>query len=187
MAVDPLLRGLFGVLQAGAQERMSTADIWSSLRLGAAEQFNKIRGLGSPPTVAELEEQGRQILHQQGIGVAQVNAARKAAGQWLEARRRLDQLPDDAQITGRTIFSSDWAKTGQAGVKPQFRARVSYGVVGPDGSEFSVWRSIDLGSVLTTKGDLIDQARKFFPVQGDSDIPPGSRMSGVNDLTLEVL
>lgn len=182
---NPLLSGLFGVLQAGASARQSTADVWSSLRVNAATWAWKNQGLGELPARDVLEANGQEILRNAGVGIREVNAYRAIANQWRTAKENLHQAGDADQITARDIFQPPWSQTAQAGVPERYSVRVQWEVTPTEGDAFTTWGTYEMESPLTSLQDILDQAGQLVGQKPTSDMPPGALVTGVADYQLE--
>lgn len=155
---NPLLSGLFGVLQSAAASRQSTADIWSGLRVAAATWQWQAQGGGEIPSQAELEATGADILRSQGVGIQQVNAYRAIAGQWRSAHEKAQALENDEQVMAGAIFRPPWAQTAPAGVPVRYRVRVNWELTPAVGDIFNKWSTYELTAPITTIGDVLGQA-----------------------------
>lgn len=155
---NPLLRGLFGSFQAGAQARAQTEDIWTSLRTTAATWQFQAQGRPQPYDPAELEDAGRQILSAQGVNAATVSSFRGIAGQWLAAKTRLQGLDEGAQITSSAIFVPPWSTTASPAVPSRFRIRTQWQVTPTVGESFTRWKADELTGPLTTPAGALAQA-----------------------------
>lgn len=153
-----LLSGLFGVLQTAATDRLSTADVWSSLRTAAGTWQWQAQGGGELPPQSELEAAGRGILSQAGIGIQQVNQYRGIAGAWRGAKDRLQSALGGDQITARHIFTPPWATTGGDEQDSRYRLRVQWEITPTSGEPFTKWHSYELTNPLTSIGDALAQA-----------------------------
>lgn len=106
----------WGVVQAATRQRMTTADLWASIR-SAAEQF----GLDRP-----------------GITPAEVNRLRHAAVQERETKGVLERAPGEYALTGEYVTVAPYARSQQERqALPLHQATFRYEAVGEDGSE---WR-----------------------------------------------
>lgn len=152
---NPLLRGLFGVFQAGAAQHSQTADIWSDLRSSAASWQFQAQGLPQPYDPAELQTAGREILRAQGINAATVSSFRGIAGQWLGARTSLADRDPEGQIMASDIFTAPWARTADASVPSRYRVRTLWQVEPAAGDVFTKWKNDEIDGPLTNVDDLL--------------------------------
>jgi hypothetical protein len=182
---SPLLSGLFGAFQTASAFRQDTATLWSTLRVNAATWQFQAQGGGAIPSQADLEAQGRQILHDQGVGLQQVNTYRAIANQWRTAKANLHQLDMDEQIENRHIFQPPWAQTAQQGVPDRYRVRVEWEVEPIEGDSFTTWGSYEVDSPLTSLQDILDQAGALVGNKPSSDIPVGAEVKNATDYELE--
>lgn len=155
---NPLLSGMFGSFQRGAAEHETTTAIWERLRQNAGEWEQSVSGRGGTPTISELQEAGREVLAEQGVGALQVNEYRRVAGEWLGAKERLEALGREQQVTASAIFRPPWAQTASGAVPEAFKARVQWQITPTSGEAFTKWSTYELTSPLLTTGDVIDQA-----------------------------
>ena len=151
---NSLLSGLFGVLQQAATNRLDTATVWDQLRINAAQWEQQITGQTSGSSDADLAQRGAEILKQSGVGIAQVNAYRAVAGQWLSAKQTVQSEGGDQQLTARSVFRPPWATTVGGEQSDRYRIRVNWQVTPTAGDVFNKWSTYELTSPLTT----IDQA-----------------------------
>lgn len=154
----PLLRGLFGVLQTGAQQHLDTTSIWQSLRQAAGTWQFQAQGQPQPYDPAAVEQAGRQILSAQGIRGDTVSTFRGVAGQWLAAKERLAGHDGSQQITGREVFQPPWATTTESSTPSRYRIRSQWQVEPTVGDAFNVWKSDELTGPLTNTDDILAQA-----------------------------
>lgn len=182
---NPLLSGSFGVLQSEAASRAGTASIWQALRINAATWQWQARGGGPLPSTAELEAQGAQILREQGVTIQHVNQYRRIAGEWRQAKERLQRLQQNQQITAGEIWQPPWARTSGAATPSRYRIRVQWQVTGPEGEMFPVRGTYEIEQTITSLNDVIDQARGRAGKKPTSDIPLGSKITGINDYEIE--
>lgn len=157
---NELLHGLFGRLQAAAAARVQTQQVWQALRLAAGETAQQVRGATEALSDLELENIGRDVLSAGGVGVAQVNAYRKIAGQWLAAKTRLHTLDPDTQITAAAIFAPPWAQTVGSSTPDRYRVRVNWEAEDSTGNIFNKWSTYDIDGPLTSVNDLLGLAAK---------------------------
>lgn len=154
----PLLRGLFGTLQTGAQQHLDTATIWQNLRQAAGTWQFQAQGVQQPYDQAALEAAGRAILSAQGIRGDTVSTFRGVAGQWLAAKERLAGLDGSQQITSRELFTPPWATTTESSTPSRYRIRSQWQIEPTVGDAFSVWKSDELTGPLTNTDDILAQA-----------------------------
>lgn len=154
----PLLTGAFGSFQSAALAGLSTSEVWSKLREVVGQWAFSTSGAAGTPTVSELEDTGREILSQQGIGIQQVNTYRALAGQWRGAKERIASLDQGAQIDAAAIFRPPWAATAGPAVPSQYRARVNWQITPSSGDVFTRWSTYTLTTPLMSKGDVLAQA-----------------------------
>jgi len=182
---SPLLSGLFGAFQSAAGQRQDTASLWSTLRVNAATWEWQSQGLGELPSDQELEARGAQILHEQGVGIQQVNAYRALANQWRSAKQNLADAGESDQIMADQIFRPPWAQTTAGGVPDRYRVRVQWQVEPVEGDAFTTWGSYEIDSPLTSLSDILDQAGGLVGNKPTSDIPAGAQVTGATDFELE--
>ena len=155
---NPLLSGLFGTFQEGAQAGADTSNIWSSLRQAAANWYYQSLGITPPESAAQLESTGASILSGQGVSVQGVNTYRQVAGNWLRAKENLQALNPEDQIPGEAIFTPPWAQTAAAGVPDRYRIRVNW-QWSPEGEEpTSQWASYELSGPISSTANSLKQA-----------------------------
>jgi hypothetical protein len=181
----PLLRGLFGVLQAGAQQRQSTAEIWQGLRQAAGTWQFQAQGVQQPYDPAAVEEAGRAILSAQGIRGDTVSTFRGVAGQWLGAKQQLAALGEGAQITASAIFVPPWATSASAAVPDRWRIRTQWQITPTIGESFSVWKSDELTGPLTTTADTLSEAEPAANTQSGQRILSGGEPPVLTDFEIE--
>lgn len=152
------MAGMWGNFQRAAEERMSTADLWSSLRSTAAQWSLQTRGL---PPAASLEEEralGSQILSEHGITGPNVSVWRGESGAWLRAKEQLHALGEHEQITSNAIYTPPWAQTSNPGVPSRYRIRTQWVYETAEGETEAMWRTDELTTPLTSLGDIFRQA-----------------------------
>lgn len=155
---SPLLRGLFGVLQTGAQEHQSTADIWTSLRTAAGSWQFQAQGVAQPYDPAAVEAAGREILRAQGIDAAAVSTFRGVAGQWLGAKTSLANRDPAAQIVASDIFVAPWSTTAMSAAPSRYRIRTQWQVEPAAGDVFTKWKADEITGPITSLDDVLAQA-----------------------------
>lgn len=153
-----LLSGLFGSFQNSIQAHASTADLWSDLRTNAATWYYQAQGGGETPTEDELQETGRRILSEQGVGIQQVNQYRALSNQWATAKRNLQEGNGDDQVTANQIFRPPWATSADSAVPDRYRIRVRWDSTGVDGNPVNQWSSYELTAPVGSINDALDQA-----------------------------
>jgi len=178
---NPLLSGSFGVLQSEAASRAGTADIWQALRINAATWRWQSQGGGVLPSLADLEQQGREILSAEGVTIQHVNQYRQIAGEWRAAKERLQQAEQGQQITAGEIWQPPWAKTADASTPARYQVRVQWQITLPTGELQAIRGTYEIGSPLTSLNDVIDQARGMAGQKPTSDMPLGSKITDVLD------
>lgn len=154
---NPLLRGLFGVVQAGAAQHASTADIWSDLRQTAGSWQFQAQGAEQPYDPAALEEAGRAILSAQGVNAATVSSFRGVAGQWLGAKESLANRDPSEQIMASDIFTPPWATTAGGEIPSRYRIRTLWQVEPSAGDVFTKWTANEIDGPLTSLDDALAQ------------------------------
>ena len=158
---NPLLSGLFGTFQEGAQAGADTSNIWSSLRQAAANWYYQSLGITPPESAAQLESTGASILSGQGVSVQGVNTYRQVAGNWLRAKENLQALNPEDQIPGEAIFTPPWAQTAAAGVPDRYRIRVNW-QWSPEGEKpTSQWASYELTGPISSTANALSQAQQL--------------------------
>ena len=182
---NPLLSGLFGTLQAGAQGKLDTASVWQRLRIAAGTWQHQATGAAGPISEAELEANGAEILRAQGVGIQQVNAYRAIAGRWLNAKQQAEQAAGDQQVTAGMIFQPPWAKTTGGETPSQYRVRVNWQITPAAGDVFTSWGTYQLTAPITSVDDILEQAGKLVAKQPTSETPPGASVTGVDDYEIE--
>lgn len=182
---SPLLSGLFGSLQQAAQAHQTTQDLWTNLRVQAATWQWQSTGQGELPSQAVLEEQGRSILSEQGVGIQQVNTYRALANQWANAKANLGAANPADQIRGGSIFVPPWAQTTGDAVPSRYRVRVQWEVTPEGGDPFNTWGTYETGDPLTSLQDVLDRAGSLVGKKPTSNVPLGAQVSGVSDYELE--
>ena len=154
----PLLRGLFGVLQTAVQQRLDTSSIWSSLRQATGNWQLQAHGAAQPYNPAVAEAAGAAVLNAAGIRGDTVSTFRGVAGSWLQAKQRLAQLGENAQITAGAIFTPPWARTADSAVPSRYRIRTQWQVQSAAGDVFTRWKQDELTGPLSTLADALAQA-----------------------------
>lgn len=155
---SPLLRGLFGVFQAGAAQGKNTSDIWSDLRSSAATWQFQAQGVQQPYDPAALQDAGREILRAQGIGATTVSTFRGVAGQWLGARTSLANRAPGEQVTASDIFRPPWARTADSSVPSRYRIRTNWQVEPAAGDVFTRWKADELDGPIADIDSALAQA-----------------------------
>lgn len=182
---NPLLSGLFGVLQTAAAARADAASTWAALRQAAGTWAWQSRGLGELPDQTVLEANGADILHQQGVGIQEVNTYRQIANEWRTAHESLHELGEGDQVTAGQIFRPPWSQTATGPLPARYRLRVNWEVTPLEGDPFEMWASYELDSPLTSLDDLLAQAGQVSGRQPTSALPLGAEITGVTDYDLE--
>lgn len=180
-----LLSGLFGVLQSAATERLSTADVWSSLRQAAGSWAFTASGQAGTPTSEELQASGARILSEQGIGIQEVNTYRALAGSWRSAAENAQSLSPEQQITAQSIFVPPWATTTSSAVPSEYRVRVEWNITPESGSSFSKWSSYQIAAPLTSVEDLLSQAVTLAKGEKSSALVTDPSLTGVASYEIE--
>ena len=155
---NPLLSGLFGTFQEGAQAGADTSNIWSSLRQAAANWYYQSLGITPPESAAQLESTGASILSGQGVSVQGVNTYRQVAGNWLRAKENLQALNPEDQIPGEAIFTPPWAQTAAAGVPDRYRIRVNWNWTTDSGEQTNQWSTYELSGPISSTANSLKQA-----------------------------
>ena len=155
---NPLLSGLFGTFQEGAQAGADTSNIWSSLRQAAANWYYQSLGITPPESAAQLESTGASILSGQGVSVQGVNTYRQVAGNWLRAKENLQALNPEDQIPGEAIFTPPWAQTTAAGVPDRYRIRVNWNWTTDSGEQTNQWSTYELSGPISSTANSLKQA-----------------------------
>ena len=155
---NPLLSGLFGTFQEGAQAGADTSNIWSSLRQAAANWYYQSLGITPPESAAQLESTGASILSGQGVSVQEVNTYRQVAGNWLRAKENLQALNPEDQIPGEAIFTPPWAQTAAAGVPDRYRIRVNWNWTTDSGEQTNQWSTYELSGPISSTANSLKQA-----------------------------
>lgn len=184
---NPLLRGLFGVLQAGAQEHLNTADIWSNLRANAASWQFQAQGLPQPYDPAALQSAGREILRAQGIDAAAVSSFRGVAGQWLQAKNSLASRDPGAQIRASDIFVPPWAQTAGSESPSRYRIRTQWQVQPAVGDVFTRWQSDELEGPLTSVDDVLAQTQATADGPKYRQLLADGGSQAISDYSLEMI
>ena len=155
---NPLLSGLLGTFQEGAQAGADTSNIWSSLRQAAANWYYQSLGITPPESAAQLESTGASILSGQGVSVQGVNTYRQVAGNWLRAKENLQALNPEDQIPGEAIFTPPWAQTAAAGVPDRYRIRVNWNWTTDSGEQTNQWSTYELSGPISSTANSLKQA-----------------------------
>lgn len=182
---SPLLSGLFGSLQQAAVNHLPTQDLWTQLRVNAATWQWQTTGQGELPSQEVLEQQGRSILSEQGVGIQQVNTYRALANQWASAKDALHAGDPASQVNGEQIFTPPWAQTTSDAVPSRYRVRVNWEVTPTSGDPYSTWGAYEASDPLTSIQDVLDQAGSLVGKKPTSNVPLGSQVTGVSDYELE--
>lgn len=155
---NPLLSGLFGTFQEGAQAGADTSNIWSSLRQAAANWYYQSLGITPPESAAQLESTGASVLSGQGVSAQGVNTYRQVAGNWLRAKENLQALNPEDQIPGEAIFTPPWAQTTAAGVPDRYRIRVNWNWTTDSGEQTNQWSTYELSGPISSTANSLKQA-----------------------------
>ena len=155
---NPLLSGLFGTFQEGAQAGADTSSLWSSLRQAAANWYYQSLGITPPESAAQLESTGASILSGQGVSVQGVNTYRQVAGNWLRAKENLQALNPEDQIPGEAIFTPPWAQTTAAGGPDRYRIRVNWNWTTDSGEQTNQWSTYELSGPISSTANSLKQA-----------------------------
>jgi hypothetical protein len=157
---DPgaLLRGAFGSLQQSAINFQDTAAVWEGLRSYVGSWWYGAQGLEPPASASELQAKGAEILHQQGVGIQDVNTYRALAGEWRAAAQNLQGLEPGQQVTANSIFRPPWAVTSQQAVPSEYRIRVEWNITPATGASFTKWSSYQISTPLASISDVLGQA-----------------------------
>lgn len=181
----PLLRGLFGSLQAAAQANADTMTVWSTLRAAAASWQFQAQGVPQPYDESALQSAGRAILSSKGINAATVSTFRGVAGSWLGARQALHALEDGQQITANAVFTAPWSQTSSSAVPSRYRIRTQWQVTSADGEASSVWRADEVTGPLTTLADALSQVEPDANTQSGQQILSGGEPPVLVDYEIE--
>jgi hypothetical protein len=181
----PLLRGLFGTLQAGAAAGSQTADIWQDLRVNAGSWQFAAQGVAQPYDMTAVEEAGRQILSAQGINGATVSTFRGVAGQWLGAKQALANLDPGQQITAGAIFVPPWSQTAGDLTPSRYRIRTQWQFTNAAGVDVYQWRADELSGPLTTPADATVQAMVPANTYPPQALLAGSELPVLSDFEIE--
>lgn len=182
---NPLLSGLFGSFQAGAAGRLSTSEIWKSLRYAAGTWQLQATGQLADATEQEIVAEGTGALTSQGVSAGSVSTYRGIAGQWLAAKTRLQGIDQDQQITAREIFQPPWATTLGPETPSRYRIRAQWEITTPTGEVLNQWGAYELTTPLTNLTDVLAQAQALAGTVPSSDWPAGGVITGIQDYELE--
>jgi hypothetical protein len=149
---------LFGSFQAGAEAGSTTSEVWQDLRVNAATWQEATSGTPGASSIQELEEAGRQILSNAGVGIQDVNTYRSIAGDWLSAKQQLQAAALDQQIEAPMVFVPPWATTTGGEQDSQYRVKVAWTIPDEGVGAHLQWGTYLIGAPLTSVGDLLDQA-----------------------------
>lgn len=120
-------------IDAAVSLRMSTADLWRTIREAAAELGPNI----PTPTV-------RGVSEVRGIAAARVRAS-----------EHLGKLDPSMSLSSRDWSEAPWSRPlGQQSALPIFHARYQHTTLGPEG-ETVAWRTSVLPGLPATMGDLL--------------------------------
>lgn len=184
---SPLLRGLFGVLQAGAAQRLDTSTIWSNLRQAVGTWQAQAQGLPQPYDPDAIDAAGRSILGAQGINGATVSTFRGIAGSWLGAKNNLHALGPFEQITAPAVFTAPWARTANPAVPSRYRLRTQWQVESAAGEQFTITKSDEIDGPLTTTADLFGAAAPTPDTTSGQAILASASPSQLLDYELEMV
>ena len=183
----PGLRQVFPSIVAAAAEGQTTAQVWQTLRTAAdsAASASLSISLGREPTTEEVATASGQILR--GVGVQQVNQARAAAGQMVQAHSRLTSSDPNALITAEMIGIPPWSVTADAaGVQTQYRISVKREITVHGFTEITreEWGSYNLSGPITTVADALNQANSLF---GNADYNRNVDINQMLDYSIEAV
>lgn len=182
---NPLLRGLFGVLQSGAEQGVGTAQIWSDLRSAAGTWQAQAQGLPQPYDPEAVDTAGRAILSAQGINGATVSSFRGIAGQWLGAKQRLQATAQDQQIEASSIFQAPWARTTGDESPSRYRLQSQWQITAPSGEQYTINRADEVDGPLTTIDDLLTNVQPKADTQSGRAFLTSSTPPELADFYLE--
>lgn len=162
---DGFLRGIFGSLVEAAGRNAGTAEIWSTIKGAANDWASSTLAVTAGENVTDqmIADKVTQLIGH--VTIQDVNQYRSIAGQAARAQQVLEGLAPNEQITAGAIFQAPWAKTADNPAIPtRYRIRVlrNITVSGFTAIEREEWATYDLGSVLTTTQDALDQADDLF-------------------------
>jgi hypothetical protein len=154
---NDLASGLFGTFQESAAAGLDTQTVWEKLREAAGSWQWSTSGRGGEPSPEELQDVGRGVLSDQGIEGRVVGEYRKIAGEWLGAKERLGSLEPQSQIRGQHIWQPPWAQTTDPNVPSEYRARAQWQMTPTSGDSYTLWKTYELQTPLTSRGDIEGQ------------------------------
>jgi len=122
-------------IELAAAERMTTADLWSTIQ-DAAEEL----GLSSP-----------------GVTLRGVSQLRSIATQIQASGRRLETLADAADLTGQHIAEAPWSRSmAEQNALGIYQVRYQHTTLTADGPETNWRTSVFYGQLPGTVGELRD-------------------------------
>lgn len=188
------LRQLWGTFQTAAQQHLSTADVWTSLRASADRIARNELGLSKFANLSlpQVQQRASEILG--GVSAADVSRMRGVAGSWLRAKTALTTAERSDPINESHIFKAPWAQSvGNRGSSERYRMRIKYTYVTDSNPEVETtrWGTYDLVGMPTTSGDLLAQAiMSIEQTDGGTGSPPlgeNAQVSDILDYELEAI
>lgn len=139
--LNPRALMFWGTIEGAARDRATTADLWSRLQDHADSL-----GLSGP-----------------GLTLADVNALRGRASEFINAERSLTRASDDYGIDASMIANAPWQRgIAERNALPMYQVRFEHQVI-IDGVPQTKFRSVMFrGQLPATVGDLEDQ------IEGDA-------------------
>lgn len=175
---NPLLSALFGTFQSATSAGATTSALWSQLRESAGRAYLAGSIALDQYTTSQIQEVGRGVLSDQGIGIGAVNWYRQAAGEWLRAKLNLHAQENGEQILGTSIWVPKWAITTNAAVPTRYLSRVNFTYETLGGEIVTEWKSFEHFAPITTIEDILTNAQSQF---ANRDRYHVTRVIGVND------
>lgn len=175
---NPLLSALFGTFQSATSAGATTSALWSQLRESAGRAYLAGSIALDQYTASQIQEVGRGVLSDQGIGIGAVNWYRQASGEWLRAKLNLHAQANDEQILGTSIWVPKWAITTNAAVPTRYLSRVNFTYETLGGEIVTEWKSFEHFAPITTIEDILTNAQSQF---ANRDRYHVTRVVGVND------
>lgn len=185
---SPGLRQVFGAIQTAVSEGATTAEVWETVRGAANDIASGTLGLtlGRDPTSEEIAQGANGILR--GMNAIDMNYARSAAAQLVNAHRNLLNSDAEAQITNDQIGQPPWSTTANSSaVRTQYRIRVQRDITfhGINGDVTrQEWATYNITGAIGSINDALDQANSLYT---NSDYNRRTSINGVLDYTIEAI
>lgn len=162
---SPRLRQLFGSVLGSADQGLSTSQVWDTLRTAAnnaAAQSLKV-SLGRTPTQPEIDIEVGKIF--KGVNAATVSRMRGAAGQYVRAKRNLQSLSRDQQITADSVGTFPWSRTASIpGIPTRYEVKTKFMIEDKNNPGlFSYrWSTYIYDGALTNMNDILNYTQSLY-------------------------